>query len=70
MSPVAESQAEWERFQARFLEVLKRAEEAGEIQRLLLEGEPTAEQRAWVESMRPEMLETAAMLVKRWGRDG
>jgi len=54
----------------RFLEVLKREGHAEEIRRLLLQGELSVEQRAWVESMRPEMLETAAMLVKRWGRGG
>jgi len=70
MSPAAESHAEWDRFQARFLAVLKREGDAAAIKRRLCEGELSAEQRAWVESMRPEMLETAAMLVKRWGRGG
>ncbi len=62
--------SDWASFQTLFLDVLEREAEAGAIKTALLESTDAAELRGWIESMRPEMLETASMLVKQWGERG
>ena len=55
-------------FQACLLETLHQQTEAASILALLRASEATLPYAEYISSFEPEMLELAAMLVKKWGR--
>lgn len=65
--PDPEATESWARFQRLFLDTLVEHDDAATIKEALDEADLSQEQRAWLELMRPDMLETAAALVKKWG---
>lgn len=65
--PPSDSTESWAAFQRRFLDVLAEHTRADAIQQSLAQEELSDPQRLWLKTMQPEMLETAAALVKKWG---
>jgi hypothetical protein len=64
-SPIKD--AAWSEFQTAFLEHLRHHVDAEDIKAALLADPAAQGMREWIQSMRPDMLETAAGLVKKWG---
>ena len=54
-------------FQHAFLEILLRFQHSDDLKAALLADPKCQSMKEWIESMSPEMLETAAGLVKKWG---
>jgi hypothetical protein len=58
---------ELEAFQARLLDLLDSGVAPAEVKRRLLEDPSAAPFRDWIEGWEPRCVETASLLVRRWG---